>query len=348
MSPENREVKELEEDLEDAELYYSSLFEKSPEGIVFVDREGKVVKVNESFSDIFGYSEEEVIGKHIDDLVAPDHDEDRSEEFSESTLEDGEVVREETVRAGRSGEEMYVSILTSPIEEDGQIKGGAGIYRDITEVKERELMDQALNSMINHDLGNKLTVIDGYIELLKDTELNGKQRKYVDELEKCLEGATEITERVNSVQKAQRNRDLCSVDIDGVIREICEDCEGVAEDRGFELEYDIESGEVLAGEFIDRPFENIISNSIEHSNGDRIEVDMEVTEGFYRTSIMDNGEGLPEEKQEELFGKKSKFKEMKTMGGLYISKKIIEGYEGRLELDGEYDGAKFDIYLKRP
>jgi PAS domain-containing protein len=58
--------------------YFEALFEQNPTAMVSVDMDGNVVRWNPAVEELFGYSQEEAVGKNVDDLVA-NHDSIRAE-----------------------------------------------------------------------------------------------------------------------------------------------------------------------------------------------------------------------------------------------------------------------------
>lgn len=55
------------------EAYLTQFFESTPEAIVLSDNQTRILRINNAFSQLFGYSEEETLGRSIDELVAPKH-----------------------------------------------------------------------------------------------------------------------------------------------------------------------------------------------------------------------------------------------------------------------------------
>jgi len=117
--------------------YLDELFESSPEAVVLLDNKDRILRINQEFSRMFGYTEDEIKGKLLNNLVVP---QDLSEEANNisKTIFDGTKVNIESVRQHKSGAKIHVSILGAPIEiSEGQI-GIYGIYRDISERKQGE------------------------------------------------------------------------------------------------------------------------------------------------------------------------------------------------------------------
>jgi two-component system sensor histidine kinase/response regulator len=134
--------------------YVDQLFESAQEAIVLADKQGHVIRVNTEFMRLFGYTNDEIIGQHIDQLVAPSNAQDQALFITQRTIR-GEKMRLETVRRRKDGQLIDVSILASPIVVDGKLEAIYGIYRDISSQKkmievlrnsEKRFQDIALSS----------------------------------------------------------------------------------------------------------------------------------------------------------------------------------------------------------
>ena len=127
---------------EDAAAFLASIVQSSEDSIVGNGLDGIILSWNASSERFWGYTAEEVIGKHIRILFPPE----RVQEF-ECSLEkihrDEPIKRFETVRVRKDGRLVAVSIILSPVKDPyGKLLGVAAIYRDITARKQAE--DQLL------------------------------------------------------------------------------------------------------------------------------------------------------------------------------------------------------------
>lgn len=144
----------LEKRLQIERAYLDHLFESAQEAIVLADKRGHVIRANSEFMRLFGYAHEEIIGQHIDHLVAPRDSQDHALFITQQTLQ-GKKLRLEKIRRRKDGRLINVSILASPIIVDGNVEAIYGIYRDISEQKkmikvlqesEKRFQDIALSS----------------------------------------------------------------------------------------------------------------------------------------------------------------------------------------------------------
>ena len=129
--------KKAQEKLEVEKAYFELLIESSPEAIAINDNDGRILQVNSEFAHLFGWEEEEILGKMIDELVAPDHLYTEASEITKK-ISGGQRVECESVRKCRNGRLVDVSIMGTPIIVNNRQVGVYGIYRDISERKKSE------------------------------------------------------------------------------------------------------------------------------------------------------------------------------------------------------------------
>ncbi len=129
----------MERSLIEEKARFEQLFAASPEAIVLCANDGAVLRANDEFYRLFGYTADEVIGADIDRLVAAEGNgqQDEAKGITQQ-IADGQTSFVETERQHADGTSLHVSILGKPIEIDGDQVAVYGIYRDITARKEAE------------------------------------------------------------------------------------------------------------------------------------------------------------------------------------------------------------------
>ena len=110
------------------------LFERAPEGIVLLDIQDRVLRVNSEFTRIFGYSTEEATGHTINELIVPEELLKEAEAYTER-ITHGRAVNAETIRRRKNGGRVHVSLLAVPISVPGGQIAEYAIYRDLTRDK---------------------------------------------------------------------------------------------------------------------------------------------------------------------------------------------------------------------
>ena len=118
--------------------YMEKLFLNSPEGIVLVDQDGRVIKANHHFYQIFGYTKEEVLGKEVDLLVANHPDILKDARSITEKIRKGIQVEREVYRNRKDGSLFPASIIAVPFHVELDKQAYYLIYRDISPRKEME------------------------------------------------------------------------------------------------------------------------------------------------------------------------------------------------------------------
>lgn len=123
--------------------YLKSIIDHSADAIITSDTNGIITSWNKQAERIYGYTEEEAIGKFLP--MVPDFLEKQEKEFIQRILNGETISNIETVRRRKDGMIIEVSLTLSPIiDSSGKVTGISGISRDISEKKrmERELVNR--------------------------------------------------------------------------------------------------------------------------------------------------------------------------------------------------------------
>lgn len=124
--------------------YLAAIISSSDDAIVSKDLNGVITSWNPSADRIFGYTPEEVIGKHISILIPPERL--SEEDYILGNIRQGRRVEHfRTVRRKKNGEPVELSVTISPIRNyRGEIIGASKVARDITDITltERALEDE--------------------------------------------------------------------------------------------------------------------------------------------------------------------------------------------------------------
>src|SRR5882672_197204 len=207
----------------EAELLHNTalldeLFEGSPDAVVLMDLEARVLRISREFAALFGYSAEEAAGRPVVDLIVPE-DELENSRAGFARARSGERFVVERERRRKDGTRIHVSIKRAPIVLGGKLIGYYGIYRDITKRKraeeaqraqqrEREEMQRQLQQAakmeaigrlaggIAHDFNNILGAILGYGELAQKNLEGRAVRRHVDQVMQAGARGKALVERI--------------------------------------------------------------------------------------------------------------------------------------------------------
>jgi PAS domain S-box-containing protein len=113
------------------------LFEQAPEGIVLLDVEDRVLRINPEFTRIFGYTPDEAVGRPINDLIAWEELRRGAEEYTNRIIH-RKTIHAETICRRKDGGQVHISLFAVPISVPGGQIGKYAIYSDITKRKRAE------------------------------------------------------------------------------------------------------------------------------------------------------------------------------------------------------------------
>lgn len=359
--------------LDNAQLLLASIVESSEDAIISKNLNGIVTSWNRAATRMFGYTADEMIGRPIAVIAAPD----RVNEMPRilDRIRRGERVEHyETRRRAKSGQIIEVSLTISPIRaEDGRIIGASKIARDITENKlaERAIIEQAerlarsnadlqqFAYVISHDLQEPLRTIATFSELLRRRYSGRLDREADQYIDLVITAATRMSALIRDTLSFFRllgEENVAPTHISGnqIIEWALENLHSSIQ----ESKAVIECGElpIISGDqtSIFQVFQNLLSNAIKYrSNGTppRIRVAAETNESEYVFSVADNGIGIPAAYHTTIFGLFKRLHPTTYEGtgiGLAVCKRIVEKHGGRIWVESETGrGSVFRFTIPR-
>ena len=133
------EAHQNETTLRDESRRFRALLEASPDAIVFYDNEGKTQYINSSFTRIFGWNQEELLGKRID-FVPPESGSETQDAIRELFSRASKTVSFGARRLTKAGQTIDVEINAAlAIARDDSIRGMIVSLRDVTAQKRTEI-----------------------------------------------------------------------------------------------------------------------------------------------------------------------------------------------------------------
>ena len=116
----------------------AAVVESSGDAIITKTLDGVITSWNAAAEHLFGYDEQEAVGRHIDMLMPEDRRAEEAHIISE-LCNGRRVDHYETVRLSKSGRMIDISLTISPIlDAEGNVVGASKIARDITDRREIE------------------------------------------------------------------------------------------------------------------------------------------------------------------------------------------------------------------
>jgi len=173
--------------------YFEALMQNSPIAVATTDLNDNIVACNPAFEQLFGYTQAEIVGCNVDEVVSS------PEYYAEATsysarAHRGEVIHSTTRRRRKDQTLVDVEVLGVPVLVEGRKVGIFALYLDITERKQAmEAIEQARTAaevaneaksaflaMMSHEIRTPMNAIIGMTGLLLDTSLSTEQREYAE------------------------------------------------------------------------------------------------------------------------------------------------------------------------
>jgi PAS domain S-box-containing protein len=342
---------------------FRRLFELLPDPAVEVrydDGSPIVERVNDAFADAFGFDAGTLVGASLNEFVVTDGE--STARSLDDRLRAGESVATEVRRETGDGWRHFL-LRAVPFRSDGTTRALA-VYTDITEQKERERYLSVVNRVLRHNLRNDLTVVMGLADRLVREVADEDLRADAQTLRENAADLAAISERTKVMQRlaGRRSDDTRPIDLGTRLRDVVskyrEEADGaihldVPEDVWVEATPDIERG-----------FEELVENGLEHGPGSDPSLRVEVTEAppderaalgdrdVVVVRFCDDGPGVRDEEWEVVTGDREITQLTHASGlGLWLTKWVVQSVGGELRRgacsDDDCDHEAIEIVLRQ-
>lgn len=339
---------------EEKKAILAAIVNSSDDAIISKTLQGIITSWNNAAFKMFGYTEEEAIGKHIS-LIIPKDRMDEETKIIESLRKGEKVDHFETIRVAKDGTPSDISLTISPIKDRrGKVIGASKIARDITLRKEAEKQRnlytkrlQEVNKykdefmiMASHELKTPLTVIMANLQVLHEMMENDPNTFFVERVLKQVDKLAELISNLLNVSKMEAGQlQLKSTlfDLNELLEEQVINLQQTA--KNHHIIYSKNQKRLMVNadrEKIEQVVINLINNAIKYSRKPgKIKVNAVKNKDVIKVEVEDDGIGIPEKDLENIFlrffrvsGSASTFSGSGV--GLYISSEIIKNHGGKI------------------
>jgi PAS domain S-box-containing protein len=315
-----------------------AIAENSVQGIVVMDENGYCLFANQAWTEVTGFTHEDMQGKPVHDWVHHHHPDGRPFPIHECpigcTLGNNESVRNHRdLFFHKGGESFHVSCAASPIIMDGGPVLKVLEIRDISAEVELEKRKDDFLAMLAHELRNPLAPISAAAELLQlghldDAEVEQSSKiisRQVDHMTGLINDLLDVSRVTRGLVELQKERQ----DLKSIIAEAIEQVRPLIEGRRHWLAVSTAPGEALVQgdrKRLVQIFVNVLVNSTKYTpDGGNIAVSMETHPDTLRIEIADNGIGMTAEMCQGAFGLFTQAQRTpdRTQGGLGIGLALV-------------------------
>lgn len=338
--------KKAEERADVIESYNEDILQSVPSGVISLDRDLVITKVNASAERILGLRAEDAIGKSYSEIFR---------EPLKGAL-DGRtfIERGEIQYTTNSGKDVHIGLTLTPLlnaakETIGQLM----VFTDLTELKALEaqakLRDRlsSLGEMaagMAHELRNPMAVIAGYTKMLSK-KVDPPLLHVVDSVSKEVAVMDRvITDFLSFARPSELN--ISPVDLDQLLRS-CVANSG-ADRKYIRVHFSLKGIPLLQGDeiLLRQAFTNLIQNAVEAMpQGGDLGFGFTRDADLVEIAISDSGHGIPEKMKDRIFLPFYTTKDRGTGLGLAIVHKIVVSHRGAISVESGEKGTIFRVRL---
>jgi PAS domain S-box-containing protein len=306
--------------------FYSQILDSLQDYSIFTtDKELRINSWSAGSAKIFGYTTDEVMGKHCEIIFT---DEDKKNDITkikiETALKEGRVA-DSRWHVCKDGSQFYAYGLIFPLtDKAGELLGFVKILRDLTERKKSEEAIQKyikeleeinthkenILAILSHDLRSPLSTIVGIANYLKsdiDHMTHNEVKHMVDILNNASIDELNMLDYLLEWARIKFASDIFSptkIDLGKYVRRVFDTLFESAASKTIHLQNEIkEKITVFADEkMLFSILQNLVSNAIKYSHqGGTVSISATINDNKAMVQVKDTGIGMSKERQEKLF-----------------------------------------------
>jgi two-component system, cell cycle sensor histidine kinase PleC len=370
----------LQRERDDALLLLTSIFDVSEVGIIVTDHNRRIVKVNDSFIRIYGWTRGDLVGQDFIHIISEDERE-QARKNHEEFIRGGIRSSGEMKLARKNGSMANVLFTTATLELSQKRRFQVTTIMDITLRKQMEYSlriakeqadaanhaKSAFLANMSHELRTPLNAIIGFSEMMIKHTFgpigHDKYDEYLDDIHMSAKHLLEIINEVLDMSKIEAGKvelDEQEIDMHGLIDSVVRIMANRAFGNGLEIrEYVAPDLPVLYADprLVRQILINLLTNAIKYSHKSGvIEISAALDQsGTMQLTVQDYGVGIPKNRIHEAmepFGQihdPTRSNEQQGTGlGLPLTKAMAELHGGRLVLESDTGkGTRVTIHFPR-
>jgi two-component system, OmpR family, phosphate regulon sensor histidine kinase PhoR len=346
-------IKTITSQRNESEAVLSSMIE----GVLAVDAEEKVIRMNSAASKLLGIESGKAEGRRIEEVVRNAH----LCEFVTRTLKG--FKNEETDLTIGNQNETFLQVHGAALKGlQGQSIGAVVVLNDVTRLRRLETVRRDFVANVSHELKTPITLIKGFVETLQQGALENREEaeRFLDIMDKQVERLNAIIDDLLSLSRLEQDSGKSEIILEKTgIRQILEsaiqDCNLKAAKRNISIQLNCEEElEALANpHLLSQAVLNLVDNALKYSEPEgQIDVDVLTTDTEIRIEVQDQGCGIDSSHLPRLFERfyrvdQARSRKLGGTGlGLAIVKHIAQAHNGSISVNSTWGkGSKFVIHL---
>ena len=352
------QLKERIETVKNQRNEYEAVLSSMSEGVIGIDREERILNINQAAMDILELSRPNSQGRSIQEVIrVPDFHRFISQVVSSPEQEEGDF---ELYNLGN----RIINTKSAPLRDSSDKRMGTLIVlKDVTQVRHLENVRKDFVANVSHEIKTPLTAIKGFVEtLINDAEENPENRaRFLGIIMKHVDRLNAILEDLLVLARLEQKQDTRTIIFETThLREIVETALQVvqtnagAKDITVSVDVDERLTACIDVHLIEQALVNLIDNAVKYSpEGTTVTVSARLNDEEGLTiNVRDHGPGIPAKHLQRIFERfyrvdKARSRKLGGTGlGLSIVKHIASVHGGHVSVESEPGkGTTFSIHL---
>jgi len=374
---------QLPANLQDDTQRFQVIIDNLEDGVILLDNQGVIQLINPAAAAICAWSVPEATGLSVQAVVklVTDKGEAYPQNPFQQIFSEGQTAHlKDVFLLNKDKKQLPVHLTLLPLAgADGQVSAAVAVLRDVSKERAEEQQRADFISTASHEMRTPVAAIEGYLALALNEKVATVDNRARDYLEKARMSATHLGTLFQDLLTSAKAEDgrLTShpavVEMGGFLEQLVSDLRIIAEKKGLFMDFLSGTGTINAtktegGERTVRPLfytyadpdrlreviTNLFDNAVKYTEEGRISIGLTGNDQVVQCFVRDTGPGIPADDVPHLFQKFYRVDNSatRTIGGtglgLFICRKIIELYNGRIWVESELGkGSTFYINLPR-
>ncbi len=340
-----------------------ALIDSAADGIVILNSDHSIERVNDAFERICGQTDDQVRGKHHDEIIQwarkPDGLTLEQAEANGWPLTNTSNLYVEGDLKRIDPHNVPVGITYAPLlTSDKQVRNIIVTIRDITHFRNADEMKATFISIVSHELKTPVALIKGYASTLRRDDARWDKHVIQDSLAVIEEEADHLTHMIEDLLDASRlqagglSLNRTDFSLPALAQRLAERFQIQTKKHKLVADFPADYPVILADETrIGQVLSNLISNAIKYSPRGEIRISGEVRAEQLVITVSDEGPGIDPQDMPHIFDRfyRADTAVRKTKGaglGLYLARAIVEAHGGRMWTDPQHHtGARICFSL---
>ena len=361
------DARDLEDDLRKERDRSEIIISSIGEGLVAIDENFKAISANGTAGSILRVHVGEIIGqdvRNIFKIFQGDNPISHEDAYYSHVFEKGApkmIALNDDFYYESFGKKIPVSFVATPLKRK-KVEAAVIVFRDVSEEKKLDDSKTGFISIASHQLRTPLSIIKGYIELIKDGaygKTTVKMVKTLDDMDASNERLVKLVDEFLDISRIEQGRtkfDFKQCDLRETISSVVAELKEKADEKCRQIIWMPPATECQANvdeEKIRNVVFNYIDNALKYSDCGEVKVFLESENDGWNVRVRDNGLGFGKTDEASFFQKFYRGENVKgtnvngTGLGLYVCRKFIEAHNGRVwaKSDGLGKGSEFGFWI---